>query len=490
MKKYFSLIFFCFLSCALFSQSFEDALRYSQSITFGTARSLSMSGAFGSLGADMSCGSINPAGLALFNSYNASVSLLYGDSDSESEYFGTKHQSDIKYLSIPNMGMIWSMPSTSTDIKRWNVGFTYNELNNFKFNDHINGFNTQSSLINVFHDYATGFAINDLNPFYESLAFWTDLIDLSDNTIDTNNNWYMYDNGNYVSRLNSPGSNQTLYRESSGNLGEFVFSLSNSYLDRVYFGLGLGLLILEYQQVDSYHENNFLDSLSSLNDFSFNNKLETSGSGVNLKIGSILRLTDNLRLGVSYHSKTYYELEDIWESNITANFDNASYNDYSPLGYYNYKLRTPSKLIASASFVNKKMILSFDIESMNYSNSSLHDDYDSFLYENDSISTYLTNAINTKFGVEFNIKGFKIRGGFANYGNPYKYNESHNNSNYSVGIGFNSKLKYIDIAYVNRFKSSIVYPYNNNYTNPADLTRNTQDIILTIGWRMPNRKIY
>ena len=29
--------------------------------------------------------------------------------------------------------------------------------------------------------------------------------------------------------------------------------------------------------------------------------------------------------------------------------------------------------------------LSFDIESMNYSNSSLHDDYDSFLYENDSI---------------------------------------------------------------------------------------------------------
>ena len=120
----------------------------------------------------------------------------------------------------------------------------------------------------------------------------------------------------------------------------------------------------------------------------------------------------------------------------------------------------------------------------------MDDDYDSFLYENDSISTYLTNAINTKFGVEFNIKGFKIRGGFANYGNPYKYNESHNNSNYSVGIGFNSKLKYIDIAYVNRFKSSIVYPYNNNYTSPADLTRNTQDIILTIGWRMPNRKIY
>ena len=93
MKKYFSLIFFCFLSCVLFSQSFEDALRYSQSITFGTARSLSMSWAFGSLGADMSCGSINPAGLAVFNSYNASVSLLYGDSDSESEYFGTKHQS-------------------------------------------------------------------------------------------------------------------------------------------------------------------------------------------------------------------------------------------------------------------------------------------------------------------------------------------------------------------------------------------------------------
>lgn len=98
MKKYFSLIFFYLIPIFVFSQSFEDALRYSQSINFGTARSLSMSGAFGSLGADISCGSINPAGLALFNSYNASVSLLYGDSDSDSEYFGTKHKSDIKYL--------------------------------------------------------------------------------------------------------------------------------------------------------------------------------------------------------------------------------------------------------------------------------------------------------------------------------------------------------------------------------------------------------
>ena len=485
MKKYFFLIFLIFFSFSLFSQSFEDALRYSRNYSFGTARSLGMSGAFGALGADMSCGSINPAGLAIFNSQNYNFSILYGTVYSESDYYGSVDKDSYKhYLNLPSFGLVFS--DNSDQEKRWNIGVTYNKLMNFASTDLVSGFNSQSSLIDVFQDYASGSLINDLNPFYESLAFWTDLIDLSDNTIDTNTNYYMYDNGSYSSSISNSGSNQILNRETSGDLSELVLSISNSYLDRFYFGFGLGISVLDYKQYDSYFEGGFSDSLSSLNNFSFNSDLHTSGAGFNFKLGSIMRLTNNLKLGFSYHSKTYYDLEDVWETRLNSNFDNISYSDYSPLGYYDYKLRTPSKLIMSSSFVNKFIVLSCDIESMNYSSASLHDSYDSFDYENDSISNYLSKAINTKIGIEFNVKGFKVRGGFASYGNPYNDFSMIENYNYSFGLGFNSKFRYFDIAFVNRFTSQDIYLYNSNYTSPANISRNRQDFIFTLGWRIPN----
>ena len=60
------------------------------------------------------------------------------------------------------------------------------------------------------------------------------------------------------------------------------------------------------------------------------------------------------------------------------------------------------------------------------------------------------------------------------------------NYNYSFGLGFNSKYRYFDIAFINRFTSQDIYLYNINYTSPASISRNRQDFIFTLGWRIPN----
>ena len=63
------LLFFnsLFLASVLsFSQNDQDALRYSRTGVGGTPRNIAMGGAFGALGADMSCASYNPAGLGLY----------------------------------------------------------------------------------------------------------------------------------------------------------------------------------------------------------------------------------------------------------------------------------------------------------------------------------------------------------------------------------------------------------------------------------------
>jgi len=56
-----------------FSQTVDDALRYSQQFYEGTARNMAMGSAFGGLGADFSVASTNPAGMGLFRTSELSI---------------------------------------------------------------------------------------------------------------------------------------------------------------------------------------------------------------------------------------------------------------------------------------------------------------------------------------------------------------------------------------------------------------------------------
>ncbi|MBL0343571.1 MAG: hypothetical protein IPP71_23575 [Bacteroidetes bacterium] len=66
MKLLKGMLIAClFCPYQLKAQNEIDALRYSQSMFGSTARSLSMGGAFGALGADFSTLSTNPAGIGV-----------------------------------------------------------------------------------------------------------------------------------------------------------------------------------------------------------------------------------------------------------------------------------------------------------------------------------------------------------------------------------------------------------------------------------------
>ena len=87
-----------------------------------------------------------------------------------------------------------------------------------------------------------------------------------------------------------------------------------------------------------------------------------SGAGVNLKIGGILRVNDQLRLGLSWHSPTLYNMQDEWQMKIDAQHelnDSAySYSHTSPYGIYNYEIVTPMKITTSAvtSFITQFLV--------------------------------------------------------------------------------------------------------------------------------------
>ncbi|MBE3085421.1 MAG: UPF0164 family protein, partial [Bacteroidetes bacterium] len=74
--KRISLIIIAVLSMftGIFAQNVDDALRYSQVFYGGTARFMSMGGAFTALGGDMSSLSQNPAGIGVFRSSELTIS--------------------------------------------------------------------------------------------------------------------------------------------------------------------------------------------------------------------------------------------------------------------------------------------------------------------------------------------------------------------------------------------------------------------------------
>src|ERR1035438_4467302 len=86
------------------AQTDVDALRYSQMFPGGTARSMAMGDAFGALGGDFSCLSMNPAGIGLFrkNEFTFTPSIL--DMRTSSTYLG-QTSDDSKYnFNLSNVG--------------------------------------------------------------------------------------------------------------------------------------------------------------------------------------------------------------------------------------------------------------------------------------------------------------------------------------------------------------------------------------------------
>ena len=361
MKK--NLLLASLMTCSTFlmAQTAEDALLFSDNNMMGTARSAAMGNAFGALGADISCLSVNPAGLAVYRSYDFSMGVNLGVREMSTYFKGSKTIDDAGNFNLSSIGFVAPYKRDKGDWRRTNVGFSYQKSNIFKSNKTVVGYDDDASLIDVFLAYANGQDASELNPFYEGLAFETYLIDP---VLDSLGEWV---SGKYTSVLNQGGGVQYKNTTVSGSMGEFAMSYAGSYKERLYLGATLAFASIDYTKNSRYNESGFADTATTLEQFDLYENLYTSGGGINLKLGAILRATEQLRLGIAWHSPTVYSMQDQWESAIESShslMDSAYFYTYqSPYGIYNYELITPMKVVSSAALViSKQLVLSGDIE--------------------------------------------------------------------------------------------------------------------------------
>ncbi len=490
MKRYILIVTgLLFLSAGfLKAQNEVDALRYSQTFPVGTSRSLGLGGAIGAVGGDFTSLSVNPGGIGLYRGSEMTISPALYWNNTTSDYLGNSYTDEKYNLNLGNFGFIFNNKTGKE--RGWistNFGFGYNRLNNFHNEIFMGGIQNSSSYLDNFVYYADDLPAEDLDPFYEQLAWDTYMIDW-----DENNNEYFND-------FADAGYGQVQERtiKSRGSIGEYLLSFGANYNHRLYIGATVGINRVNFEQTVIHFENDPQDIINFTQSFTFEEYLSTSGTGYNLKLGAILRPSNFLRLGASFHLPTFYYLEDEFENTMEAYIDPENLNPEegienpmlasSGVSDYRYRLRTPAKAVGSAAITFGKLgLLSVDYEFINYQNSDLSANDYNFRTENEDIENVYQATHNIKVGGEVRLAPVYFRGGYAYYSSPFATAQGDVNSNRNVisaGIGVRNQFFFLDAGYRYSTYQDSYYLYLPPVDDPAKNTSNSNTVQVTFGFR-------
>ncbi len=490
MKRTALLLTAAFLTFAgAMAQNVDDALRYSQIFYTGTARFMSMGGAFTALGGDMSTLSQNPAGIGVFRSSEISLSPQLFHSKTSANFNGLSD--DYLYnFNLGQAGIVSSLISgnATSGLISLNVGYSFNKTNNLNSSARIQGNSTTSSMADYWADNSFGTSYRDLSGA-AGIAYdaW-----ILDTITGTGANTYGTVFSNYGDNASSDyGQNIRRLISNQGFTGEHAFSIGGNYSNKVFFGATLGISRLRYTGHYEHLEkaDYYLDSQFS--DFTYVEHFENTGTGISLKIGTIIKPTEELRIGFAFHSPTLYRINERFYDNITSNFtDGGHYEFKNDELAYNYALTTPFRALAGIAYQFKKMALfSLDYEFVDYTTirfSETGDNYD-YSEKNLEIKNTLKPASNVRLGGEFRFNKMYFRGGYGYYGKVFKTGEVNDNMfnrSISLGAGFREQNINIDFGFTNLRNEQNYILYNTSFeTASAKLTNSRNIFTVTFGYK-------
>ena len=457
MKRslFIALLFLCAVITTR-AQSEMQALRYSQYIPFGTSRYAAQGGAMGALGGDLSAIIENPAGLGVFRSSEFSFSPSLYWVNTTANFMGRESEDSRLKFNVGNLGYVSAM-TTGSDKGIAGAAFAlgYNTLVNFNNRTRIAAVNNNSSLLDDFVWRANADPDN-LNPFYEALAFETYLMP--------------YDSaaGEYWHDMQLDGYGQEQYRlsEQSGFIGEYSASGAFNYRNLLYLGATFGIHSVRFYEEITHTETDLDNHVLDFNSFRFREFNNTRGWGYTFRMGMILRPVQFLRLGASFQIPTYYYLTDEKFTDMNATWDNGSgipdTRETSPNGYYDYELKTPFRVNAHASLVLFELAtISAGYGYVDYSSARLDAADDKFFEENDRIREDFQATHNLRAGAELRFGSLYLRTGAQYLMSPYT--DPRNDANtwiYAGGLGIRSRDVYFDISYTRSARTDVYGLYS------------------------------
>ncbi|MDO5523041.1 MAG: outer membrane protein transport protein [Bacteroidia bacterium] len=495
----FTLMFFANYS---YSQGEVEALNYSRNELYGTARSMAMGNAFGALGGDITGVFINPAGIGVYRSSEVVGTLGFMQNNAN---VGDINK-NISDLSLHNLGFVGYFPLRNDVMPMINFGFSFNRQKTMK--NEINGVGDgASSMVDYIVDRSYG--INPVNlemgenkpdPFLgpdwlSVLAFNSWLI-----------NEHQAANGDYYYTPLNTGSGaprQEIILSQRGYIDNYDFTIGTTLNNVLNIGLALNIF-----DISHYLFTDFLEDFNNSGGYTLNNEITTSGAGVGAKLGVIYRPVNAFRIGLAYHTPTWYSMSEIYQARLDDDLGAFVTDPDYEKGWVNsakfrndYNLKTPDKWVLSAAAVlGSNFILSADYELMNYTNMKLsvpsrpnlteeQKEIDAHWYDEDNsyIKKDFKAASTVKVGAEYRFTPqFSGRLGYAWMQNPYDadfaqagdagisgsntiYRIEGDTNYFTGGLGYRfNRNFYADLAVVYQTQEDQLYPFPNLYNYNGD----------------------
>lgn len=518
MKRVIIVAIVLFSAYSATSQTVFEAVKASQTDIVGTARYMSVAGAFGALGGDVSAIKDNPAGLGIFRKSELTTTVD-AQMQSANALWGDKKATDSKYsvglnnLTLVLAGKTWRAESGYAGLVNSNFSFSYNKLKNFNRNIRVRNDEIGQSMTDYFSYFsqkvdpdtylynASSISNNQLNALYDDTSLsWLGVMSSYGRLIKP-----IYD-GNVIQEWASildPNEKVTpeyTLRE-TGGINEYSLGWSGNFSNRFYLGATVNLQSINYQSTSTYEE-----AFSGNGGMTLRSNLSTTGAGVNVNIGAIAVPVDFVRIGLSLHTPMFSTINQITSGGLDFVTDvegDTRTSNYS----VDYILQTPLQFNVSTAFIiDKKGFISAEYVYNNYKGMKfISVDDHPFDDENDHINEMLENARTIKIGGEYRLTdNFSLRAGFANTSNITNSSAAkklvfttvrtdpeyftNNSTNYTTfGLGYRENSWYIDLAYVNRLVDEDYYAYNSNALNdayqvtPANVKTSNNNVLVTFG---------
>jgi hypothetical protein len=481
----------------------EDAFRFSNFGVNGTARYQGLGGTYTALGGDATNGFSNPAGLGFYNRSELSASPQYNSFNNATTFQDTKNTLNNSSLNLGQLSLVLKFESYGTRIKSSALSISYSKQafldNQF---DYV-GNKNKSSIQDFFAEKATAYGKNgaELDATAEfdpktgeaqslsSLAYQAFLIDP------------IKDGSKIYQRFESSlPTQQKGSVNSTGSVSHTNISYGINFDDKTYIGFGLGIANVSYDNQNSHVETYQTGKI--FNGIGFYDYTTITGTGINLSLGGIFKVTPSLQLGVNFISPTWYSMSEDYNAlakidpkpnTIATTFKTVSLAP-APASYV-YDMTSP--LRASGGFVyflgNKHGFISADAEYVGYSLMNIKDQYEkdnSYVgWGNDqkrAIQSTYKDALNLKIGAEYRFDAIRVRAGF-NYGSsPYKVADGidHAKTAFTVGTGYRNQKFFCDVAGVFSKNNFAYTPYNlantANYAS-AQITASNTSVVVSVG---------
>lgn len=480
----------------------------------GTARYVGMGGALGALGADMSVISWNPAGIGLYRKHD--VAFTFGGTWGKSSIVEENRGKG----TIDQAGFVFNIKTGNETCPYLNLAFNYQKKLNYNQNFYADNNNlyglSQMDQVAELTDWDQGWQENLAGMALENGYFSTG----------KNANGEEYHYNRY------PSSANEYTHHSEGSLKAIDLNMSTNIKNRAFIGLTIGVDNLNYNSWTYYREYD-MDGYAK---YDLNNDYRITGTGVNVKLGTIVRPFENkpFRFAFVVETPTWFRL-----TNSTL-FDLSRGDHYGGTridpweSYLKFNLRSPWKVRTGiGSTVGSVLAWDIDYEFAAYAGTHLgypnDDSWDGAGNIKDVAMNQFTRDIlrgthTLRTGIEVNAtKSLAFRVGYnlstsayeknigfdqydlnsatMDYATSTNYMRLGNTNILTLGMGYRYKKFYVDLSYKIRNQKGDFYAFDTSFAqgdtqftadNPelsgltidpvgVDLTRQT--ITCTLGFK-------